>query len=493
MSSTAPDLESQLIEEIGEFTHDPLGFVNFAYDWGEGELAESQGPREWQADVLREIGEHLANSETRHIPLLIAIASGHGIGKSALVGMIIHWALSTCEETRVLVTANTGDQLDGKTVPEAKKWFRRAINTHWFICRSETFKIAEPKFADTWRADFETWNLERTEAFAGLHNKGKRIIVIFDEASSVPDQIWEVTEGALTDEETEIIWLAFGNPTKNTGRFRECFGRYKHRWQTKQIDSRTVAGTNHELFSKWIEDWGEDSDFVRIRVRGEFPKAGSAQFIDSETVAAARKYKANGYESLPKVLSVDVARFGDDQTVIGWRQGRKAVILQKLRGKDADWVANRMCTLIDELKPDATVVDEDGVGGPVLDFIRARGYTRGVFGFHGGAEPQDQKYFNKRAEAWGLMRDWLAGGAEIPDDPELDAHLTGVEYGFAKGKRNYGSIQLEEKDSMKARGLDSPDCADMLAMTFGVPLAIRPPKVEPELIFSSNQTLQWMG
>src|ERR1039458_1186404 len=98
----------------------------------------------------------------------------------------------------------------------------------------------------------------------------------------------------MTDENTEIIWLAFGNPTQNTGRFRECFGKFKHRWKTFQIDSRTVEGTNKEQINKWIDDYGEDSDFVRVRVRGEFPRAGSSQFIASDVVAARSEERREG-------------------------------------------------------------------------------------------------------------------------------------------------------------------------------------------------------
>ena len=114
-----------------------------------------------------------------------------------------------------------------------------------------------------------------------MHNQGKRIIALFDEASSIPDVIWETTEGALTDKDTEIIWGVFGNPTRNTGRFRECFagGRFQHRWQPRQVDSRTARLTNKEEIAEWINDYGEDSDFVRVRVKGIFPRAGSMQFV----------------------------------------------------------------------------------------------------------------------------------------------------------------------------------------------------------------------
>jgi hypothetical protein len=475
MNATAPSLEEQLINDLASLTHNPTKFVKYAYPWKEGELANSDGPREWQRSVLDAIGGHLRDSSTRFTPCQIAVSSGHGIGKSALVSMVIDWAMSTHEDCMVLVTANTGAQLATKTVPESHRWFRRSINAHWWTPKATSITVRDQNHEKTWRADFMPWSEHNTEAFAGLHNKGKRIVLIFDEASAIADSVWQVAEGALTDERTEIIWLAFGNPTQNTGRFRECFGRLKHRWKTFQIDSRTVDGTNKAQIQKWIDDYGEDSDFVRVRVRGEFPRAGSSQFIPSDIVAACRKYKSLGHEGVPKTLSVDVARFGDDQTVIGSRQGRCCRILAKLRGLDTIQVAERVIELIGKEKPDAIVVDGDGLGAGTVDQLKFRGFSQRLFEFHAGATANDAAaYFNRSAECWGAMRDWLAEGAEIPDDAELDAQLTSREYGFT----NKGQIQLEKKEDMKARGLDSPDIADMLSMTFAV--KVLPKAKDPE-------------
>lgn len=487
-SCAIPDIEQELVDAMYGYRFDPLGCVLYSFPWGEGELKDSPGPRVWQKEKLAALREHLSNPDTRFTPYLEAVASGHGIGKSAEVAFIIHWALSCWQDARIVVTANTGDQLATKTVPEAKKWFRRAINAHWFDCRSEFIKVKDEAHKDTWRADFITWSIERTEAFAGLHNEGKIIVLIFDESSAIPDDIWKVAEGALTDENTVIIWLAYGNPTKNTGRFRECFGKFAHRWKHRQIDSRTVEGTNKEQLSKWIEDYGEDSDFCRVRIRGEFPRAGSNQFISSDCVAVARKAKFEVAAVLPKIGACDVARFGDDQSVIGDRQGRLGRIWKRFRGLDTVELAERCIEYIEAEQPDAFVVDGDGIGAGVFDYIKHRGYDRKTLlvEFHGGATPNDpQKYFNKRAEAWGDMRDWLQEAA-IPDDPELDTDLTGLEYGFSPK----GAIQLEKKEDMKRRGLSSPDSGDMLAMTFGVKVAPKKKETASPAYYGSDG---WMA
>lgn len=487
---TGPELanpELELMNDMGDMTHEPLGFAEYAYPWGEAAIEGSSGPRPWQKAVLEHIQKHL--QKTPHEPCRVAVASGHGVGKSALISMVVNWGLSTCEDTKIIITANTATQLSTKTVPEVQKWFRLAINAHWWEIKATSITVRDTEHERLWRADFIPWSENNTEAFQGLHNKGKRIVLIFDEASAISDRIWEVAEGALTDEDTEIVWLAFGNPTQNTGRFRECFGRFKHRWQTFQIDSRNVEGTNKQEIEKWIADYGEDSDFVRVRVRGEFPRAGSSQFIPSDVVAACRKYMATGYESLPKILSCDVARFGDDQTVIGWRQGRKAVILGKYRGKDTVWTAEQVIRFMESEEPDATVIDADGIGAGVIDHITHRGFHKRLFEFHGGTQANDgSAYFNRRAECWGALREWLRSGAEIPDDPELEADLTGPEYGFSSKQQ----IQLERKEDMKKRGLASPDCGDMLAMTFAVKVAAPKPKPAPVYQYPGQSAQNWM-
>lgn len=492
------DVEQDLADSIDSYQYDPLGFVEYAYDWGHGDLESFQGPRDWQVQVLAAIRDHLANPETRYMPLLIAVASGHGIGKTAEIAWVDHWAMSCFDDPKIVITANTDTQLKTKTVPEMQKWYRLAINGHWFEVNATSVKVRDKEHEKTWRTDLIPWSVDNTEAFAGLHNKGKIVVLIFDEASAIDPKIWEVAEGAMTDEDTVIIWIAFGNPTQPAGRFFECFHKFKHRWLRFQIDSRTVEGTNKAQIQKWIEDYGEDSDFVRIRVRGEFPRAGSNQFIPSDAVAACRKFKAEGMDGLPKILSVDVARFGDDQSVIGYRQGRKSAILKKFRGLDTVQVGQRVMELIDDAeangKPfDAMVIDGDGLGAGTIDYIHLHGYQRKVplFEFHGNGEPVDtKKYYNKRAESWGKMRDALKAGMEIQDDPELETDLVGPLYGFSSNQQ----IQLERKEDMKKRGLASPDCGDMLAMTFSVEIVPKP-RVQHKTVYAypGQQSQSWMG
>ena len=465
------DPEQELVELAAACTHDPVRWAQFAYDWGHGELADYDGPRDWQAEMLAEIRDHLQNPATRHQPLMIARASGHGIGKSAGIGMVVNWAISTCEDTKVVITANTDTQLRTKTAPEVGKWQRLSITSHWLDVQATSVAVRDKDHAKTWRADFVPWSEHNTEAFAGLHNKGKRIVLIFDEASAIADKVWEVAEGALTDEGTEIIWIAFGNPTRNVGRFRECFRRFKHRWKARQIDSRTVEGTNKEQIAKWAADYGEDSDFFKVRVRGMFPSMSARQFIGEADVAAAygKVLRPEQYEFAPKILTVDPAWEGDDEFAIGLRQGLSFRILRTMPKNDNDLVAARVIAdLEDEHKADAVFVDA-GYGTGIVSAGQGMGRDWTLVWFAGASA--DIGCLNKRAEMWKAARDWLKSGGALPDDPQLRDELQAPEI----VPRADGKVQIESKKDMKARGVPSPNRADALVLSFAFPVVKRNP------------------
>lgn len=458
------DLE--LIQDIAGFTHDPYGHALYCYEWGKGELAGKDGPRKWQREVMEDIAAHLQNPETRFTPYRLAIASGHGIGKSALVSMLVKWGMDTCDDCKVVVTANTAPQLATKTWPEISKWFRLGIN-QWYDVNATSIVSAESGHEKSWRADAITWSAHNTEAFAGLHNEGKRIILVMDEASAIDDRVWEVAEGALTDANTEILWLVFGNPTRASGRFRECFRQYKHRWETRQIDSRDVEGINKDQIKQWVDDHGEDSDFVKVRVRGMFPTISAKQFISTDTVDAAfgKALAEHQYNFAPVILTCDPAWEGDDLLVIGKRQGLAFWILRTIPKNDNDiQIANILGQLEDEHKADAVFID-GGYGTGIVSAGRTmnRNWTLVWFGEKSGRPG----YLNKRAEMWGLAKEWLQQGGAIPKDQELYQELTSVE----TVPRADGVIQLESKKDMKARGLPSPNKADTLVLSFAHPVA----------------------
>jgi hypothetical protein len=481
-------MSEELIEELGTFAYDPVGFVYWAFPWGErGELSDEEGPDLWQLWVLQQVKDRILTVEEA---IQLAVTSGHGVGKSALVSWLIWWAFSTFPGTRGVVTANTENQLKTKTWVEIAKWHRLFIAKHVFKCTATALFTVDEDMAREWRIDIVPWSERNTEAFAGLHNAGKRIIIVFDEGSAIPDVIWEVTEGATTDENTEIMWFVFGNPTRQTGRFRECFGdgKFAHRWINKEVDSREVKRTNKDQLNRWIEDYGEDSDFCRVRIFGKFPRTDENSFItrDSATAAVGRVIAE---QNVPWVLGVDVARFGDDYSVIYPRKGRDAFSEppRLYQGIDTMQLASRVMEVYYELDASAIFVDGGGVGGGVIDRLASMGLPVIEVQFGGkpdGVNMRDPNvsYANKRAEIWGAMRDFLRTGA-IPDviprtDISLVRELITPTYSF----NNQQKIVLEPKDAMKRRGERSPDVADALATTFAYPI----PEVNKTEMFESK-------
>ena len=255
------------------------------------------GPRDWQADLLAELGRRLREGMRSGdlLPILMARASGHGVGKSTRSGVGDPVGPLDDAGRRIVVTANTKSQLRTKTWPEVTKWLRLMINRGWFKATATAIFSAQAERERLWRADAIPWSEENTEAFAGLHNKGRRVIVIFDEASAIADKIWEVSEGALTDEDTEIIWLAFGNPTRNTGRFRECFGRFRHRWDCAHIDSRSVEGTNKAQLEQWVRGLWRGKRFCPGAGSRRFPACGldAVHFVGAGRGGGKRRARHN--------------------------------------------------------------------------------------------------------------------------------------------------------------------------------------------------------
>jgi hypothetical protein len=456
----------QFLDRLSEFHNDPLGWVENAFPWGEGELRRANGPEPWQAEILGLIRDGLSPDRA----VAIAVASGHGIGKSTLIAWIILWSLSTETDTRVVVTANTESQLRTKTWPELAKWFRLCAARDLFRLEATSLISIDADHAKTWRADMIPWSERNPEAFAGLHNQGRRVVMLYDEASAIPDIIWETSEGFMSDADTERLWLAFGNPTRSVGRFHECFpgGRHAGAWTSKQVDSRTISFTNKERLQELADAYGEDSDYFRVRVKGEFPRVGATEFIPAALVAEARTREAEGQRFDPLIIGVDVARFGDDETVLVFRKGRDArsIPAVRLRGLDTMQVASRVVEAAQRYRADGVFIDEGGVGGGVVD--RCRQLRLFVLGVQFGGKSdradlitQGERYANKRAEIWGSLRAWLDVGA-IEDNDDLRDQLVGPAYGF----NVRDEIQLERKEDMRRRGVASPDWADALAITF---------------------------
>lgn len=473
MNSSTAKLKNDIADDIGSFTHDPLGHCMYAYPWGEegSVLQEFTGPRDWQRDTFGIIKDHLTNPETRHQPCKIAVASGHGVGKSAHIAMLIKWGMDTCEDCRIVCTANTENQLRTKTVPEITKWSNLSITKDWFTLTATSMYSNVLDHDKTWRADFVPWSESNTEAFAGLHNMNKRIIILMDEGSSIADKIYEVVEGALTDENTEIIWIVYGNPTRNTGRFRECFRKQKHVWHHRRIDSREVEGTNKQQLQALIDLYGEDSDVVRVRVKGEFPSASEYQFIPTELLdqSKALNLRVDAYNFAPVILTCDPAWTGVDELVIGKRQGLHYEELFSCAKNDNDiLIANKLAEFEDEYNASAVFIDL-GYGTGIYSAGKTMGRTWSLVGFNDKSGRND--CVNKRAEMYVMTKKWLQEGGCIGDNTNLYDEAQAVETMATLD----GKFKFPPKEKMKEILGRSPNSWDALVLSFASPIR---PKVK---------------
>lgn len=480
-----PRQEEQLMAFLWDpkVADNPLAFVYAAFPWGEKgtPLEHFKGPRKWQVDELKSIADHIAENKKlmaqKKEPILYrsATTSGRGTGKSSLTAWIILWMLSTRIGSTVIVAANNETQLKSRTWAELGKWHSLAVNKHWFERMALSLRPAEWFGAllekqlkiDTgyYYAQAQLWSEENPDAFAGVHNHNG-ILVMFDEASGIPKPIWTVTEGFFTEPVLHRYHFCFSNPRRNTGEFFECFHKNRKYWRRTHLDSRNVEGTDKGVLQSIVDRHGEDSDEARIEVKGEFPRQGDKQFISREIVSQAAARETDPDDWAPLIMGVDPARFGDDSTVIRFRQGRNGRVIPptKLKGADNMQVANICGHLITKYNPDAVCVDA-GNGTGIIDRLREMGFRVHEVWF-GGKSPEPE-YFNYRTYMWAKMREWLKGGC-IDSDPELMDDLTSPEYKF---QGSSDKIMLEAKEQLKSRGFASPDNADALACTFAVNVA----------------------
>lgn len=460
-AALAIDPNIALQDACVRYADDPLGFTMYMHDWGHGMLADWAGPDNWHKEIFQAISEYLRGPDDN--PLCIAIASGHGAAKTTFIaGWIIPWFMSCRAHPQVVCTANTESQLTTRTWRELAKWHKLSANRDWFEWTATSFYLkAHP---ETWKANAIPWSENNTEAFAGTHEEN--VLVAFDEASKISDKIWEVTDGVFTTKKN--IWIVAGNGTRNVGRFYDCFHKLKGRpWLTWSIDSRTCKAANKSYLDNLVAQYGgEDTDQARVRVRGLFPKTATRQLISTEAVEKAMQFEAEGFELLPKVLGVDVARFGENSSTICPRQGRKCHDIRVLPKQDLMQTAHHVAEAMKEERPLQTFVDGGGMGAGVVDRLRQLNFQ--VVDVNFGNASLDPRFLNKRAESWWAMKEWIEGGeCELPNDPRLKEELTCVSYDFT----DKGRIRLDRKSDIFEQYGFSPDRADALAMTFAYPVA----------------------
>jgi hypothetical protein len=456
-----------LVGELLACTNEPVRFVELAFP--------AIRLEKWQRRVLEKIGAQLRENARldRWKAVQIAVASGNTVGKTALLSWLILWGLMTFEDCLGVVTAGTEPQIRTRLWGELSKWFIQSpegLRAQFEMTATAIFNRQSER---THRIDGRPWSERNQEAFSGLHNFGKRVLVIFDECSMIPDPIWRACDGMLNDAETQIIWCVFGNPLRLDGRFPMCFpgGKFAGMWTHLNVDSRDVSITNKESINEKLEYYGLNSNYARSHVLGQFPTASTTQLIPLDWVEAAAVRETWQHPADVWVLGCDVASgHGEDNSVIYARCGQdgRAHKYRTFTGVDPLQFAYKIAAFASELPGAPSIfVDAGGVGMGTVAKLRELGLVVHAVEFGGKSDYPSGlvRTANKRAEVWCAMAQWLKEAGAIPNDPELKAQLIGPEF-----SENPRGIVLERKEDMRSRGLASPDIADALALTFAAPV-----------------------
>lgn len=428
---------------------------------------------EWQAAVADDVAKHSK----------IAVKSGQGVGKTALEAGLIIWFLVCRPYSKVIATAPTMQQLYDVLWAEIAKWLNDSkVKNLLTWTKTKVYVVGD---SERWFATAKT--ATKPENMQGFHEDHMMIVV--DEASGVADPIMEAILGTLTGEDNKLLLM--GNPNKIDGTFYDAFNKDRDKYRTHTVSSRTSSRTSKDNIAMLESKYGVDSDVVRVRVDGNFPRGALDSFISLETVELACSNRIDEKETEEcTVLNIgcDVARFGDDKTVISPRIGSKIFPFRKYTKKSTMETAGNviMCCKnymeqYKNIKHCIIKVDDSGVGGGVTDrlkeVIREEKLPYTVIPVNNGDSASDKYYFNLGAQIWGHIKELLETNfsnnlqgkteieLELPDDSELVKQLSVRKYHLT----SKGKIQLESKKEMKERGIGSPDVADALSLALYEP------------------------
>jgi phage terminase large subunit len=422
-------------------------------------------PEPYQQAVLNDLAHHP----------MVSVRSGQGVGKTGLEAVACIWFLTCRPNPRVVCTAPTRQQLNDVLWAEIAKWLETSkVKRLLKWTKTKIYMIGHEK---RWFATART--ATKPENMQGFHEE--YMLFIADEASGIDDKIMEAILGTLSGPENKLLMC--GNPTRTSGVFYDSHHKDRGDYKTHKISSRDSTRTNKTNISMLERKYGKDSDVVRVRVDGEFPRAEPDVFIPLEFAEAAAMrdvYPADvdGETVIPNSaelhFGVDVSRFGDDETIILPRIGNVVPTLHRYTKQGttetAGWVVRHAKDYMVLYHRSSCVVkiDDDGVGGGVTDIVRelvrVERLPITVVDCHNGGKAKDADHYeNWGAESWANIKDLLQEREiQIPNDEDLIGQLSTRKYSITPK----GRIRLETKEDMKKRGLRSPDRADALVLAF---------------------------
>jgi phage terminase large subunit len=410
-------------------------------------------PDPWQIEALRAV----ARGHTR-----LAIRSGHGVGKTALAAWVMCWFANTRVPFKVAVTAPTAPQLFDALYPEMVKWFS-SLPPGWRDLWDITSDHITLKSDKACFITARTSRPDKPEAMAGMHST--HILLVADEASGIDEAVYEAAGGSMSS--SGAITLLIGNPTRSSGFFWRCHVLERDRWFTMKVSSADSRRVTPNYVAEIAQRYGTDSNAYRVRVLGEFPIADADTLIAASLVDDAMVRDIALDLTAAEIWGVDVARFGNDASVLIKRRGsvvpemprqwRNFDTMQLAGAIKAEWDA-----LPQGAKPSLICIDVIGIGAGVVDRLHEQNLP--ILGINVAETPSTTgRYSRLRDELWVRCREWLETRAvRLPRDDQLRDDLVAPRYAFLSD----GRLQVESKNLMRARGLPSPDHADALNLTF---------------------------
>lgn len=433
-------------------------FAQFQYEWLKNPVQGVRDlfgvePTDQQIGLIRQAWDPKAR---------VAVSSCTGAGKTATLSWLTYLFLLTQYDCRILVTSPSFQQLTRVYKTECDKWKGKMDKPFADLFTVTREKVALQSDKLVQQADLVTASTDNKENLQGGH--AENYVILGDEASAIEPEAFATLQKTLSTG-TGGRFILTSNPTRSVGPFYDIFHKEEldKIWHSMYFSAFDCPHTAEGFIEEIKATYGEDSDHYRVGVLGIFPKAAATQFISAEIVdrAMMTQHLKMAYYNYPVVIGVDVARFGDDETVLVARQGPKVIAIERHSKLDTMEVATAVFEFQRKHQGKVIFVDAIGIGAGVFDRCKQlKMPVREVMGSHGSTKPIE--YFNMRSQLWGEMRYWLDNDADIPQIDELRTQLVGMTYGLS-GKMQ---IQLTTKKDIKRMGMKSPDLADALSLTF---------------------------
>lgn len=444
------EARNPLEDFIAAYGQDPVAFVQEVL---------GATPLPYQAEFL----DAIASGERR-----ISVRSGHGTGKSTAASWAMLWFVLLRFPNKVVVTAPTSGQLFDALFAELKRWIGELPLHLQSLLTVKSDRVELTAAASEAFISARTSRAETPEALAGVHSDN--VMLVIDEASGVPEQVFEAAAGSMSGHSAVTVMLS--NPTRSSGTFFESQTRLADNWWTRRWSCVESPLVSDDFVEEMRQRYGEDSNAFRIRVLGEFPLGDDDTVVPYHLADAARHRDIERSPNERPVWALDVARFGSDSTVLLKRAGSVVYEILVWNGVDLMGTVGRVKAEYDALpqskRPQIILVDSIGLGAGVVDRLRELGTP--VRGVNVAESPSAKEtYTNLRSELWFRVKGWLEDrSCKLPDNDRLISELTSIRYKFTSS----GKMSVESKDEMRRRGLKSPDLADALCLSLAVDDAV---------------------